>query len=78
MLAHGPLAELFREIDVPVTEIERGRMRNPISTFNVIRALTREIRSHRVDLVFGNITQAHVYGSLAARYCAVRVKPILS
>jgi glycosyltransferase involved in cell wall biosynthesis len=66
MLQPGP-AEAHLQLAAPVEVLDSGRIRHAHRGVATVRALRRLARSTDADLVFDNMSTAHLYGGLAAR-----------
>jgi glycosyltransferase involved in cell wall biosynthesis len=65
VLKAGPLVAEIAALDVPTTVIPVARLRRMTDTVPAILALRRIIQRDQIDVVFGNMSMGHVFGSLA-------------
>ncbi len=66
-LQHGPLVEKLRDENVNVAVYEAGRLRQPHRILRTSHYINGLLKSGRFDLVYSNLTWAHVLGALPAR-----------
>lgn len=66
LLERGPLEERLTQAGCPVSVVPTGRIRNVVRGVRAVAAIRRLARTGRADLVFDNMSTAHLYGGAAA------------
>jgi glycosyltransferase involved in cell wall biosynthesis len=65
LLQEGPMAAQFRALGIPTTVVRAGRLRQGRRFVAGVLRIAAMARRERADLIFGWMTSAHLYGSLA-------------
>jgi glycosyltransferase involved in cell wall biosynthesis len=70
-LQEGALVAQFRALGVPTTVVRAGSFRQGHRFIATVLRIAATARRERADLIFGWMTSAHLYGSLAALLCGI-------
>lgn len=67
LLEDGELKRVFEGLGTAVAVVESGRLREPWKHALAVLRIRRLLKSHRIDMVLGWMTKAHIYSGVAAK-----------
>ena len=70
-LKHGPMVEQVARLGIAVHVIDAGRLREPHRFIGAVLKIARLARREKVQMIFGWMGIAHLYGATAARLAGV-------